>query len=258
MDNRHSFIRHLCQWVSFRAAYIVSLMVLFFVLGWAFVDAHFWKLMGIVEGFIGIEPPHVDSFSTAWKWYGARLLILSSSIAVSVLAAAIVALRLFVGTKRDRSLLSWMLVTLLLGIWGGVLLGVARYPDAQLRYRLTRDMWRFQVVANAITAAGQIPSSARTEIGEVRRGPWDTDRWSSFFVPDSRRSIHENVEKIWTLDDGALLFTLYPSRVALEFHPRGTRPGQRFSKYKFDFDATVEHSFEDLGDGWFLVRRDQP
>ena len=246
------------QWVSSCAAYVVSLTAALFVLGWAFIDAHFGKLIGIAGGFIGVDVPHVDNFSTAWKWYGARLLILASLIAVSTLSATVVAFRLVFGTKRDRSLFYWLLVTLLLGIWAGVLLGVVRYPATQLHYRLRRDMCRFQTVATAITNAGRIPTVAKTDFGEIHCSNSDTDRWPSGFLPFDRRSIHENVDKIWTLDDGALLFTIYPSRVALEFHPRGTRPNQRFSKHKYDFDAVVDHSFKELEDGWFLVRRHQP
>jgi hypothetical protein len=258
MREHHPFIRRLGQWASFRVAYTVSLLSPLAVLGWAFLDAWFWKTMGVVGGFAGFGPAHVDTFSAAWHWNGARLLILPSLIAISALAAAIVVVRLLLGTKRDRSLLSWMLAMLLIGVWCGVLLGVVRYPDAQLRYRLRRDMWRFQTVADTITTAGRIPASAKTEIGEIRCGSFDTDRFPGGFLPHNRRSIHEDVQGIWTLDDGALLFTIYPSRIALEFHPRRTRPSQRFSTRKHGFHGIHVPSFADLGGGWFLVRRDQP
>jgi hypothetical protein len=207
--------------------------------------------------FLAVPQP-IESNPPPWRMFGDCLLVLALLVSVAVVAGVVVAIRLFIGTKRDRSLLSWMLATLLIGLWGGVLLGVVRYPDAQLRYRLSRDMWRFQTVAEAILAAGKIPPSAKTTIGEIRSQTVDTDRFLSQFVPYKRSSMLHDVRHIWTLEDGALLFTIHPSGVALEFHPRGTQPSQRFAKPKHEFDAIGVPEFEELGDGWFLVKRDQP
>jgi hypothetical protein len=207
----------------------------------------------------GIEssPIGQTTFATGWHFYGARLLILPSLLTVAALAAVVVFRRLIIGTKRDRSLLSWMLMILLIGVWTGVLFALVRYPDAQILYRLRRDLWRYKIVAEAITTAGEIPASVETEIGEVRNGAFNTDRFPAAFRPYEHRSIHEDISSIWTLDDGALLFTVRPSRVALEFHPRGTRPGERFSMIKEGFRA-INVPFAELGDGWFIVRRHQP
>ena len=237
---------------SFRVAYAVSLLPPLALLGWAFVDAHFWNTVHNSWLIVGIGQRDT-TFSMVWKNCG-DLLVMGSLITVGAVAAVIVAIRLFIGTKGDRSLLSWLLATVLVGVWAGALLGVVRYPNAQVRYRLRRDLWRFQTVATAITAAGRIPRSAKTKIGEIQCETVDTDRWPSYFLPQSRRSIHEDVAGIWTLDDGALLFTVYPGRVALEFHPHGTQPHPRYSKPKYGLEGIIVPCLEELGDGWFLVK----
>jgi hypothetical protein len=244
----------------FRISYIVGFLAPLALLTWAFVDAWFWHTIRTVWGLVGMGSPHVDpnTFGTAWNLFGVRVLVLPSLVTIAAFSGVVVLLRLFIGTKRDRSLLSWMLVILLIGVWCGALLGIAKYPDAQVRYRLRRDLWRYRIVADVITSAGKIPASAKTEIGEIGGGTDDTNRFPCGFRPHKRRSIHEDIQKIWTLDDGALLFTIFPSRVAIEFHPRGTRPSPRFSTIKYGFDGIIALPFEEFGDGWFLVRRNQP
>ncbi len=243
---------------SFCVSYTVAVVAPLALLVWAFVDARFWDTAHTFLGIIRIESPRVETLAVAWRWHGFRLLIMASVTAISVLTAAIISGRLFIGTRQDRSLLSWMLAILLIGVWSGALLGVTRYSDAQLRYRLRRDLWRYRIVADVITSAGKVPSSAKTDFGEIRCSSFDTDRFPAAFLPNNRYSIHEQVQGIWTLDNGALLFTTYPSRVALEFHPRGTRPAQRYSTQKFGFNGILNMPLEELGDGWFLGRRHQP
>jgi hypothetical protein len=244
--------------VSFRAAYALSLAVPIVLLGWAFVDAQFWHTINTFCGIAGIRPPHTDTLTTAWNYYGDRLVILSLFLLASVTSAIVIVVRLFVGSKDNRSLRAWLLVTLLVGVWCGALIGVIRYPEAQVRYRIARDIWRFQTVADAITNAGKIPTG-RIEGGKIVSATWNTDRWPSGFLPNHQLSIHEEVFQIWTLDDGALLFTTLPSLVALEFHPHGTRPSERFSIAKDGFQLGDDlESTEDLGDGWFLVKRSRP
>jgi hypothetical protein len=235
-------------------AYAVSLLPPLALLGWAFADAHFWNAMHLYRLALVRRDPNNHLISIAWRTFGDRLLILTILITVAVVAGVIIAFRLFIGARQDRSLFSWMLATLLIALWSGSLFAVVRYPDLQLRYRLRRDMWRYKIVADAITAAGRIPASTKTEIGEIHCETVDTDRFPSYFRADDY-SVHEEIAKIWTLDDGALLFTIYPGRVALEFHPQGTRPSQRYSKPKSGLDGIVVPCFEELGDGWFLVKR---
>jgi hypothetical protein len=248
---------------SFRVAYVISLLPPLALLCWAFVDAHFWNAMrtfGRMPALMRHLPAHWRrvQISEVWQPYGDRLLILTALIAVATVASVIVMVRLFHGTKRDRSLLSWMLAILLIALWSGALLGIGRYPDAQLRYRIRRDSWRYRVVADAITSAGKISRSIKTEIGEISCDTIDTDRWPSYFRPDNPTVLGEEIARVWTLDDGALLFTIYPAKIALEFHPRGKRPGQRYSKAKYGLDGVIVPCLEELGDGWFLGKRSQP
>jgi hypothetical protein len=219
-------LKRLLRVPSFRLAYAVNLLPLLALLCWAFADAHFWNAMRIFReiGHGGRYPD--DSFSIAWRMFPDRLLFLTFLITVAVVATVIVAFRLLIGTKRDRSLFSWMLAILLIALWSGSLLAIVRSPDAQLRYRIRRDLWRYRIVADAITSAGKIPRSLQTDIGEITCDTVDTDRWPSYFRPAERTALREEIWGIWTLDDGALLFTVLPGRVALEFHPRGKKfPG---------------------------------
>jgi hypothetical protein len=259
MTRKVLILTRLLRVPSFRISYTIAVAAPLALLAWAFVDSWFWYTVRTVWGLTGIGQPRLgeNTFAAGWHIFGPRLLILPSLVTVAALTSVIVFVRLFVGTKRDRSLLSWMLVILLIGVWSGVLLGVVRYPETQICYRLRRDLWRYKIVADVITAAGRIPASAKTEIGEIG-GHSDADRFPAAFFPHDRRSIHEDIQKIWTLEEGALLFTIFPSRVALEFHPRGTRPAERFSTIKHGFDGLIVVPFEELGEGWFLVRRHQP
>jgi hypothetical protein len=247
--------------VPFRISYAIGVIAPLALLAWAFIDAHLWNTArNAVEYFPMVfhsGPPRREAISLLRTREGARLLELASLISIPVLVAMVFAVRLFVGTRSDRSLRSWMMLFLLVGLWLGVLLGVWRYPESQVRYRLRRDLWRYQIIADAITSAGEIPASAKTEIGEIRSETVDTNRYPSYFLPDARKSVYEEIARIWTLEDGALLFTIYPARVALEYHPHGTRPRQRYSTPKEGLEGITVPCFEELGDGWFLVKRQQ-
>jgi hypothetical protein len=59
---------------SFRIAYTIGLIVPLTLLIWAFVDAHFWNAIHTFLGIVGIESSFTDTFATAWKTFGGRLL----------------------------------------------------------------------------------------------------------------------------------------------------------------------------------------
>jgi hypothetical protein len=255
MGERHSRIRRLISMASFRAAYFVCLVPPVAVLVWAFVDARFHHTADALAMLVRLGPRHTEVITHAWNWQGVRLLVLTSAIVISVAAGAIVVVRQFLGTPQDRSLRCWILATLLAGVCTGAVVGIVRHSDAQVRYRLRRDLWRYQIVADAITAAGKIPKALKTKIGWIRRDTVDTDRFPAYFHPDAQKSVYEEIARIWTLEDQALLFTIYPGRVALEYHPRGTRPRQQYAIKKSGLEEITVPCLDELGDGWFIVKR---
>jgi hypothetical protein len=173
-------------------------------------------------------------------------------LVVAALTLAALALGLFLGSRKHRSLRAWLVVTTLAALWLAFFPSWGEFAWAGQRWRLARQIPQFERIAAPLRQQWPRQDARIDHLGHFTVYP-HAEATTLLVIEGDAPPGRAKVAAVEHSDAGALRFKLAGNETGawLEWHPPGSAPAS-FSG-GLDTRYTLDRAGS-LHDGWFLTR----
>jgi hypothetical protein len=235
------------QSLSFSAAAIVVIAVPAIIAVWVYLDK--WLCLGIdavrLHGYSYVQELLEKRSELPW-----RFVLLAVLIAIAAAAATLLLVRMVRGTRRERSIRSWMIAVGAICAWLGLVVSYDRLAQAGFQRRVTRALPKIKLDAQYLLANWPVWEQRGTGGALVV-----TDRPSVVYYGDFfKLSLDGPIEK---LSGGGLRLSVAELHRSawLEFRPDGSKPTSytwNSPHFPIWFPMTMLE-YRELDEDWYLV-----